>query len=400
MGTGRIESTAPPDGRALVRRRRARSGQRRDDQGERPSARGIRRAAGSGHDRMARRDLYHRACGRAAGLLLRSATRIWAAPCGADSTSGGVAEPLRLSATTPCCWTGAEAAVNTPGAPAAPPGTDMVAVTGTFEVSLSRGGLLAERGQRHHGRGASGQVDPAAAGRVIRAFRRHGRQLDLRVRRHRARSRRAPWCPPSKAGRAGRGCWRRLAGAAATHPACRALLVSRNAATTRPTLVRTCSATTLEFRAAAWPATARPSRARGTAIPVSVLPSSGPLSVKMSTSAVRGLAIGVHQVQLHARERMLPRSDEPEIGARPAAVRGRPSRPDPSAPPRARAPSAPVAWITTPPRAGPGRDLAGGRRRAGKTMTRNGSRRDSSLHQAAGCGDDPDRRARHRAAGR
>src|SRR5712691_10487495 len=66
-------------------------------------------------------------------------TVIWtlAAARGADSTRvADLPEPARLPATTPCSCTGAEAAVNTPGAPARPPGTLMAAATGTFDVSL------------------------------------------------------------------------------------------------------------------------------------------------------------------------------------------------------------------------------------------------------------------------
>ena len=38
---------------------------------------------------------------------------------------------------TPCCSTGAAAAVKTPGAPGGPPGASMAAVTGTFEDTFT-----------------------------------------------------------------------------------------------------------------------------------------------------------------------------------------------------------------------------------------------------------------------
>src|ERR1022692_3591028 len=213
--------------------------------------------------------------------------RTWAAARGADSTRVEVLPaPLRLSATTPCSSSGADAAVKAPGAPAGPPDTSMAAVTGTFEVSL-----IAE-------------ATPAIDGSATAAAEPPGRSIPLppvgwyEPLAVPAVSLTCALPAPGTATYSSRlpaesgspGMMRLLAGGwlAGSHaPGWRALLLSRIAATSRPTLVRTCSATTLDpCTSLARDCTSRPWA--GTETPVSVLPSSGPLSVKMSTSASAG----------------------------------------------------------------------------------------------------------------
>ena len=46
-----------------------------------------------------------------------------------------------MSANTPCCVRAAAAAVNVPGAPAAPPGSTADAVTGALDLSFSAAGM-------------------------------------------------------------------------------------------------------------------------------------------------------------------------------------------------------------------------------------------------------------------
>src|SRR6266496_3625401 len=156
---------------------------------------------------------------------------------------------------------------------------------------------------------------------------------------------------PGEAGRPGRMrlvAGGRLAGSHA--PGVPAVLLCLSAATSRPTLVRTCSATTLDpCTSLARDCTSRPWA--GTAIPVSIVPSSGPLSVKMSTSASAGWLSAFIRYSCRPATACCPGpTNQKSVPGPPQAAVGRPPPPVCST---SSAPAIdPVARTITPPRAG------------------------------------------------